>query len=1401
MKSVKLTATWRLSAYAITYELNGGTAGAEAPATAPYDQYVTISNPTKTGYEFLGWTSNATDGLNSNAIQGDIYWDGTATKNTKFKNLAPRANAGEEMKSVKLTATWTPNTYTIAYNLNDGTAGAKAPTSATYGSDVEIDNPTKENYGFTGWTATGLAADAKTGTSANPSTAWDGSLTTNTFFKNLKTSGTITLTANWVQYYYLEVTPAGMPVRGSQTLSEAFENATSGNTIKPIFSAASKSEAAAELPAGKTATLDLNGKTIEMIGTLTNSGNLTIDGTGTLTASASHTISNTGTLIKNGTSTISNTASSTYYVITNSGTSRRIATTTLNAGSIESESYRAIKNDSYGVLNIDGAEIESGSAMAIENAGTGEVNVSSGTVQGTNGIYNVANGTINISGGTIKSSGDNTIDNSGAGSVTISGGTIKNTGSSYAVNNNSGSLIISDEADIQSNTNHCVYNGASGTIQMTGGSITSSRSVGLYNAGGTTTVSGGTIETTEEKNGSGANPNALANTSGTTNISGGLLRSAYAAGLSVSNGTVTITDGTIEGKTYGIWCHATNTPTVIIGTEGGTVSNVSPSIISTDGEGLHIGAATVKFYDGIIYAPTIEQTINGTITNVQTSYQVVHGTATFENTTYKTAYLGTETVFDFNTANNMNKWDYNKYPERFNVTYNSSTRMNDISITGSGGFEVISIPIQTEAGKTYKIAFDCNNKIAYTGLNYQGIQHEGITYQVLNAAPTDSINFDKSIQYAYLPTQVTQGRYELEFEATGTTTYLAFNFGTASDNKPINIELGNFAITEQLSQEAQLGTLPNLTVAETTFNGWYTAKTGGTAVTSTTTVGTNPGTYYAQITQNNNYQNTRTNEYYATMQEAFRCATSGDTVRVINGITENVKAANPSGKTLTLETTSGKTTTFNGTSLLNYGTLTISGAGNITTSSAVNLIVNSTSATLNITNTGTISNTNTGSYIVISNSGTVNKTGAGTVSSTTKAYAIKGGTINVSAGNVSTTSGQAIMTNNGSISITGGIISSTSSCAVYIGGSGTLTVNESSGNTTRIEKSGNISGATVQIAGSATANVLGGTIETVTGGSGAINHNSSGNLTINGATVRQSGSGNAIRKDGTGNVEIDSGTITASGAETVYNNNASGTVTISGGTIENTGNTANLTTIRNESGSSLTITGGKINSTYRAIRSAGTLNITGGEITAEGVAEDSWCILPLSITGGTVNISDGTFKSKVGTATAITGNSGSGEAWVAQISAATVTITGGTFEADTHGLFLQNRANVTLGVNENPVDINEPEIIGKNGYGVYIGNGCTFNFYDGVIKGSTNNSIVGTVSDTPTGYAVRKSTANNVETATLDNHYNVRYLSGNLIYGLDDCEETYGLGSRWKRYSIYEIFNKQWNRNSNIIKG
>ncbi len=114
-------------------------------------------------------------------------------------------------------ASCTANSYTIGYTLNGGTNGTNKPTSGTYDADVQISNPTKtitvtgnvNNTGatigaatskaqtFAGWTSTTMGSNAKTGTAANPSTAWTGTSTKNTYFKNLRESGTVTMVANW----------------------------------------------------------------------------------------------------------------------------------------------------------------------------------------------------------------------------------------------------------------------------------------------------------------------------------------------------------------------------------------------------------------------------------------------------------------------------------------------------------------------------------------------------------------------------------------------------------------------------------------------------------------------------------------------------------------------------------------------------------------------------------------------------------------------------------------------------------------------------------------------------------------------------------------------------------------------------------------------------------------------------------------------------------------------------------------------------------------------------------------------------------------------------------------------------------------------------------------------------
>ena len=125
-----LYAKWNADEYTISYELNGGTAGADAPVKYTVEDEVTLVAPAKEGYEFGGWYADA-------ACTGEAV-----TKITQ-------GSTGNKTFYAK----WTATEYTISYELNGGTAGADAPATYTTEAAVTLVAPTKEGYTFKGWYA------------------------------------------------------------------------------------------------------------------------------------------------------------------------------------------------------------------------------------------------------------------------------------------------------------------------------------------------------------------------------------------------------------------------------------------------------------------------------------------------------------------------------------------------------------------------------------------------------------------------------------------------------------------------------------------------------------------------------------------------------------------------------------------------------------------------------------------------------------------------------------------------------------------------------------------------------------------------------------------------------------------------------------------------------------------------------------------------------------------------------------------------------------------------------------------------------------------------------------------------------------------------------------------------
>ena len=142
--TVTLYAVWERLTYTVSYNANGGS-GAPSAQTKTYDVTLTLSStiPTRSQYEFLGWsTSN------------------TATTATYAAGGSFTTNANTTLYAVWRKVT---ETYTLTYSANGGSGAPSAesktavpPITFTVSSTV----PTRSGYNFLGWanSATGAVA-------------------------------------------------------------------------------------------------------------------------------------------------------------------------------------------------------------------------------------------------------------------------------------------------------------------------------------------------------------------------------------------------------------------------------------------------------------------------------------------------------------------------------------------------------------------------------------------------------------------------------------------------------------------------------------------------------------------------------------------------------------------------------------------------------------------------------------------------------------------------------------------------------------------------------------------------------------------------------------------------------------------------------------------------------------------------------------------------------------------------------------------------------------------------------------------------------------------------------------------------------------------------------------------
>ena len=237
-----LFAHWTPNTYTVSYSLGGGTQGTYLPTSWTYDVAQQISNPTRTGYTFDGWTasglstSTAVYGTSSNPT---TKWSSASTKVKAssatgalyFKNL--RTTSG----TITLTANWTINQYDLNFDANGGSVSVQE-RPLNYGDQYgTLPTPTRTGYTFNGWftaASGGNQVSATTTMGASDTTIYahwtantytvkfnDQSGTTNfadmvLIDSTYNTNGTYTFTRNGVTVTY-DVSDSALTLNGTPT--------------------------------------------------------------------------------------------------------------------------------------------------------------------------------------------------------------------------------------------------------------------------------------------------------------------------------------------------------------------------------------------------------------------------------------------------------------------------------------------------------------------------------------------------------------------------------------------------------------------------------------------------------------------------------------------------------------------------------------------------------------------------------------------------------------------------------------------------------------------------------------------------------------------------------------------------------------------------------------------------------------------------------------------------------------------------------------------------------------------------------------------------------------------------------------------------------------------------------
>jgi hypothetical protein len=354
-----------------------------------------------------------------------------------------------------------------------------------------------------------------------------------------------------------------------QSLQDAFENGGEYTFTHSI----SLADVALTLPAGKTLTLDLNGKTLHVDATVANrikvAGDLTIkdsQGTGKILdiTGASSSIFWIGDPDAADHATSEHVASLTIEKdVTIIATKfafivRDKSKLTINGGSISVGNNAIYAYENSNIEINDGSIVSSATAIWADDNST--ISITGGTINTTTKLANVLkNATVTVSGGELTSStyGILCVNSGSASTINIKGGTISASSIPLQVINESVLNISGGEV-----SGSHIYSEGSSQVNVSGGKVHGTLYT-IYATGTTAVTISDKAEVTSDQICIVANDASGAEDSPSVTITGGSLKAGdgstatesnykcYAVNMTTNYGAFTMSGGTIESSGYG----------------------------------------------------------------------------------------------------------------------------------------------------------------------------------------------------------------------------------------------------------------------------------------------------------------------------------------------------------------------------------------------------------------------------------------------------------------------------------------------------------------------------------------------------------------------------------------------------------------------------------------------------------------------------------------------------------------------------------------------------------------------------------------------------------------------------------------------------------------------------------